>query len=147
MYVQYKDAIRLKKCATLCVLKVVSEVIMPCYLHQYKSTESTQEEGRRAQIRKSARQVARNVNYTGGFLSWHHSQLVPYHLLLVLYLPSYQDLQLVYFLLVLTKRLVVDGLFLKHGNDISDGAGLLMGKNSLFKNIPTRAFKATIQMF
>ena len=29
-----------------------------------------------------------------------------------------------------------DGLFLKHGNDISDGAGLLMGKNSLFKNIP-----------
>ena len=25
-----------------------------------------------------------------------------------------------------------DGLFLKHGNDISDGAGLLMGKNSPF---------------
>ena len=29
----------------------------------------------------------------------------------------------------------VDGLFLRHGDDIS-GAGLLMGKNSLFKNIP-----------
>ena len=29
-----------------------------------------------------------------------------------------------------------DGLFLKHGRDISDGAGLLMGKNSPFKNIP-----------
>ena len=31
-----------------------------------------------------------------------------------------------------------DGLFLKHGNDISDGAGLLMliGKNSPIKNIP-----------
>ena len=29
-----------------------------------------------------------------------------------------------------------DGLFLKHGNDISDCAGLLMGKKSLFKNIP-----------
>ena len=29
-----------------------------------------------------------------------------------------------------------DGLFLKHGADISDGAGLLMGKNSPFKNIP-----------
>ena len=29
-----------------------------------------------------------------------------------------------------------DGLFLKHGNDISDGAGLLMGKNRPFKNIP-----------
>ena len=29
-----------------------------------------------------------------------------------------------------------DGLFLKHGKDISDRAGLLMGKNSPFKNIP-----------
>ena len=29
-----------------------------------------------------------------------------------------------------------DGLFLKHGNDINDGSGLLMGKNSPFKNIP-----------
>ena len=29
-----------------------------------------------------------------------------------------------------------DGLFLKHGNYISAGAGLLMGKNSPFKNIP-----------
>ena len=29
-----------------------------------------------------------------------------------------------------------DGLLLKHGNDISDGAGLLMGTNSPFKNIP-----------
>ena len=29
-----------------------------------------------------------------------------------------------------------DGLFLKYGNDISDGAGLFMGKNSPFKNIP-----------
>ena len=27
-------------------------------------------------------------------------------------------------------------MFLKHGNDISDGAGQLMGKNSPFKNIP-----------
>ena len=29
-----------------------------------------------------------------------------------------------------------DGLFLKHGIDISDCAGLLMGKNSPFKNNP-----------
>ena len=29
-----------------------------------------------------------------------------------------------------------DGLFLKHGDDISDGAGLLMGKNIPFKSIP-----------
>ena len=28
-----------------------------------------------------------------------------------------------------------DGLFLKHGADISDGAGLLMGKNSPFNYI------------
>ena len=29
-----------------------------------------------------------------------------------------------------------NGLFLKHGDDISHGAGLLMGRNSPFKNIP-----------
>ena len=29
-----------------------------------------------------------------------------------------------------------DELLLKYGEDISDGAGLLMGKNSPFKNIP-----------
>ena len=29
-----------------------------------------------------------------------------------------------------------NGLFLKHVKDISDGAGLLMGKNCPFKNIP-----------
>ena len=29
-----------------------------------------------------------------------------------------------------------DGLFLKRGNNIIDGAGLLIGKNSPFKNIP-----------
>ena len=29
-----------------------------------------------------------------------------------------------------------DGLFMKHGEDISDGAGLLMGKDSPFKDIP-----------
>ena len=95
-----------------------------------------------------------------------------YPLLLVHYLQFCRDLQLVYFLVVLTKRLVAvvllemdsiytnmitateyrngnglyltphprfvegDGMFLKHGEDISDGAGLLMGKNSPFKNIP-----------
>ena len=29
-----------------------------------------------------------------------------------------------------------DGLFLKHGDNINDDDGLLMGKNSPFKNIP-----------
>ena len=29
-----------------------------------------------------------------------------------------------------------DGLFLKHGSKIYDGRGLLLGKNSPFKNIP-----------
>ena len=90
---------------------------------------------------------------------WHRSQLV-------IYLQSRRDLQLVYFLVVLTKRLAVllemdsiytnminaieyrkgnglylaphprfvegGGLFLKHGEDISDGAGLLKQKNSPF---------------
>ena len=119
--------------------------------------DKAQVEGRLAQICMSARQVARNVCYTGVFLGMLAS------------LASCQNLQLVYFLVVLTKRLVGmdsictkminaikhrngktiafclaphphlvggDGLFVKHGNDISDGAGLLMGKNSLFKNIP-----------
>ena len=36
--------------------------------------------------------------------------------------------------LAIHSRFVGDGLFLKHGNDISDGAGLLMGKNGPFKN-------------
>ena len=64
------------------------------------------------------------------------------------YLQSCQDLQLVNFLVVLTKRLVVVVLLemdsictnminaIEYRNDISDGAGLLMGKNSPFKNIP-----------
>ena len=29
-----------------------------------------------------------------------------------------------------------DGLFLKHGNNIQEGKGLILGKNSPFKNIP-----------
>ena len=29
-----------------------------------------------------------------------------------------------------------DGLYLKHGNNIYDGRGLILGKNSPFKNIP-----------
>ena len=29
-----------------------------------------------------------------------------------------------------------DGLFLKHGNNISDDVGMLMGENSPFKKIP-----------
>ena len=36
------------------------------------------------------------------------------------------------------RRLAIagDGLFLKHGNNIQDGKGLILGKNSPFKNIP-----------
>ena len=40
-------------------------MIMSYYLHQHKSIDL---EGRRVQIRLSARQVAKNVSYTGGFL-------------------------------------------------------------------------------
>ena len=38
-----------------------------------------------------------------------------------------------------------DGLFLKHGNDISDGAGLLMGRNSPFKNISVLGWLLLLQ--
>ena len=69
-------------------------------------------EGRRAQIRLSARQVATNVSYTGGFVGMLAS-LVLYHSLPVYYLQSCQDLQLVYFLVVLTKQLVVVVLLLE----------------------------------
>ena len=49
---------------------MVSKVIMFYYSQpaQIKRMNKTQVEGRRAQIRLSARQVAKNVSYTGGFI-------------------------------------------------------------------------------
>ena len=113
--------------------KVVLKVIMSCYLHRHKSIlDKAQVEGRRAQIRMSARQVVKNVSYTGGFLAALASLAARAIPLPARVLPV--------ILTGLTTGLLSgvegDGLLLKHGNDISYGAGLLMEKNSPFKNIP-----------
>ena len=82
MYVQYKvnvsenqvdtlkDAIRLKKGATLCFPKggIRGDHVFLLTPTQIDRLDKAQLEGRRAQIRMSARQVAKNVSYTGGFL-------------------------------------------------------------------------------
>ena len=127
-------------------------------------------EGRRAQIRLSARQVAKNVSYTGGFLGMLASlagraiplaaRALPTNLLGLstgllsgginkgisgsgdgLYLHKHDKCYRLQkckgnglYLAPHPRFVEGDGLFLKH--DISDGAGLLMGNNSPFKNIP-----------
>ena len=82
MYVQYnvdvsenqvdtlKDAIRLKKGVTLCFPKggVRGDHVILLTPAQINRLEKAQAEGRRVQIRMSARQVATNVSYTGEFL-------------------------------------------------------------------------------
>ena len=131
-------------------------------------------EGRRAQIRLSARQVAKNASYTGGFLAALASlaaRAIPLTACVLptilsglttglpsgginkaisgsgggygLYLHKHDKCYRVQkckgngLYLVPHPRFVEgDGLFLKHGNDISDGAGLLMGKNSPVKINP-----------
>ena len=82
MYVQYqvyvsenqvdtlKDAIRLKKGVTLCFPKggIRGDHVLLLTTAQINRLDRAQAEGRRVQIRMSARQVAKNVSYTGGFL-------------------------------------------------------------------------------
>ena len=192
MYVQYKvnvsgnqvdtlkDAIRLKKGATLCFPKggIRSDHVLLLTPVQSNQLDKAQAEGRRLQIRMSARQVAKNVSYTGGFFAalapliaralplaarvlpttmsglatgllsggvhkaisgsgvaaaagdglYLHKHGKCYRVQKLkgngLYLPPHSPF------------VEGDGLFLKYGSDISDGAGLLMGKNCPFKNIP-----------
>ena len=83
MYVQYKvnvsenqvdtlkDAIRLKKGVTLCFPKGCIRgdhglLLTPAQINRLDRAHA---EGRRVQIHMSARQVAKNVSYTGGFLA------------------------------------------------------------------------------
>ena len=82
MYVQYivnvsenqvetlKDAIRLKKGVTRCFPKggIRGDHVLLLTPVQINRLDKAQVEGRRAQIRISARQVAKNVSYTGFFL-------------------------------------------------------------------------------
>ena len=78
MYVQYKvnvsknhvdtlkDAIRLKKGVTRCFPK--GDHVLLLTPAQINRLDRAQAEGRRVQNRMSARQVAKNASYTGGFL-------------------------------------------------------------------------------
>ena len=64
---------------------------------QINRLDKAQVQGKCVQIRLSARQVAKNANYTGGFIM----SLV--RALLMHYLQFCRDLQLVCFLVVLTR--------------------------------------------
>ena len=185
MYVQYKvnasenqvvtlkDAIRLKKSATLCFTKggIRGDHVLLLAPAQINRLDKAQVEGRRAQIRMSAIQVAKNVSYTGGFLgalALLAARAIPLAARALptiltglttgllsgsinkaisggvgLYLHKHDKCYRVQkckgdgLYLALHPRFVEgDGLFLKRGNGISYGTGLLMGKNSTFKIIP-----------
>ena len=188
MYVQYKvnvsenqvdtlkDAIRLKKGVTLCFPKggIRGDHVLLLTPAQINRLDKAQVQGKRIQIRLSAKPVARNVSYTGGFISMLISlaaraiPLVARALPIILsglttgllsgginkvisgkgvgdglYLHKHDKCYRVQkmkgdglYLAPHPRFVEGDGLFLKHGADISDGAGLLMGKNSPFKNIP-----------
>ena len=173
-----KDAIRLKKGVTLCFPKggIRGDRVLLLTPAQINRLDKAQVERRRAQIRLSARQVAKNVSYTRGFLGILASLAacdipLPAHVLPTilsglatgllsgginkaisgsgaavgdgLYLHKHDKCYRVQkcngnglYLAPHPCFVEGDGLFLKHGNDISDGAGLMMGKNSPFKNIP-----------
>ena len=82
MYVQYKvnvsenqvdtwkDAIRLKKGLTLCFAKggIRGDHVWLLTTVQTNRLNKAQVEGKRVQIRLSARKVAKNGSYTGGFI-------------------------------------------------------------------------------
>ena len=124
------------------------------------------------QIRLSARKVAKNVSYTGGFIGMlaslaaraipHAARVLPTILSGLttgvlsgginkaisgsgdgLYLHKHDKCYRVQkckgnglYLAPHPRFVECDEQSLKHGNDINDGACLLMGKNSPFKNIP-----------
>ena len=172
-----KDDIRLKKGVTPYFPKggIRGDHVILLTPAQINRLDRAQAEGRRVQIRISARQVAKNASYAGGFLGMLASlaaRAIPLatHALPTilsglttgrlsgginkaisgsgvvgdgLYLHKHDKCYRVQkckgnglYLAPYPRFVEGDGLFLKHGNDISDGAGLLMGKNSPFKNIP-----------
>ena len=65
-----KDAIRLKKGVTLCFPRdgIRGDHVLLLTPAQINRLDKAQVEGRRVQIRLSARLVAKNVSYTGGFI-------------------------------------------------------------------------------
>ena len=181
MYVQYnvnlsenqvdilKDAIRLKKGATLCFPKgsIRGDRVLLLTPAQINRLDKAQGEG-------SARQVAKNVSYTGDFLAGLTSlaaRAIPLNARVLpttlsgltpcllsgginkaisgsggvgdgLYLHKHDKCYRVQkckdnglYLAPHPRFVEGDGLFLKHGNVISDDAGLMMVKTSPFKNI------------
>ena len=175
-----KDAIRLKKGVTLCFPKggIRGDHVLLLTPAQINRLDKAQVEGRRVQIRLSARQVAKNVRYTGGFVMSLDRALpiVARALPTVLsgfaagllsgginkaisgsgaggdglYLHKHDKCYRVQkmkgnglYLAPHPRFVVGDGLVLKHGEDISDGAGLLMRKNSPFTNIPVLEWRSS----
>ena len=166
-----KDAIRLKKGVTLCFPKggIRGDHVLLLTPTQINLLDNAQVQGKCVQIRLSARQVTKNVSYTGGFIMSLVCDL-PFITCALptvlsglatgllsdginkaisgkggdgLYLHKHdkcyrvQKVKCNSLCLAPHPRFVEDdGLFLKHGEDLSDGAGLIMGKNSPFKNIP-----------
>ena len=153
-----KDAIRLKKGVTLCFPKggIRGDHVLLLTPAQINRLDKAQVEGRRVQIRLSARQVANNVSYTVGFIGMLASLAARAIPLVARTLPTIMSGLTTGLLsgginkaisgrcaagdgfylhkhdnglyLAPHPRFVEgDGLFLKHGEDISDAAGLLMG--------------------
>ena len=171
-----KDAIRLKKGVTLYIPKggIRGDHVLLLTPAQINRLDKAPVQGKRIQIRLSAKQVVRNVSYTGGFIGMLASLAARDIPLVARALPTilsglttgllsgginkaisgkgvgdglylhkhdkcYRVEKMKGDVLYLAPNLRFvegDGLFLMHGADISDGAGLLMGTNSPFKNIP-----------
>ena len=168
-----KDAIRLKKGNSLVSKRLHrGDHVMLLTQAQINRLDNAQVQGRRVQIRLSARQGARNVSYTGGFIGMLASLAARALSFVARALPAILSglttgllsgcinkaisgrgaVMLVnthdkcyrlqkmkgngLYLAPLPRIVEGDGLFLKHCEDISDVAGLPLGKNSQFKNIP-----------
>ena len=167
--VTLKDAIRLKKGVTLCFPKggIRGDHVLLLTPAQINRLDKAQVQGKRIQIRLSAKQVARNVSYTGDFIGMLASlaaraiPLVARALPTILsglttgllsgdiikaisgkgvggglYLHKHDKCYRVQkmkgdglYIAPHPRFVEGDGLFLKHSADISDGAGLLIGKN------------------
>ena len=169
MYVQYKvnvsenkvntlkDAIRLMKAVTLCFSKdgIRGDHVLLLTPAQINRLDRAQVEGRRAQIRMSVRQVAKNVSYTVFLLVLESLAARALPTILAglttvlfsgginkavsgsgvvgdgLFLHKHGKCYRVQkckgdglYLAPHPRCVEGGGLFLKHGNDISDGAGL-----------------------
>ena len=154
------DAIRLKKGVTPCFPKggIRGDHVVLLTPAQINQLDKAQVEGRRVQIRLSAGQVAKNISYTGGFIMLLARALrfVARALPTILsglttgllsgginkaisgiggaagdglYLHKHDKCYRV-------QICKGNGLYLAPHSRFVEGAGLLMGKNSPFKNIP-----------